>query len=63
MKRIFKQLIFIIICLAIGMAIQSLLFKNPTNGWMNAWMTYPALWIVYFLLSHVICERILRAKK
>jgi hypothetical protein len=58
MKVLFQQLTLIVLFLAIGASIQTFLFKQQDNSYSDALMTKQWLWIVYFLISHVITERV-----
>jgi len=56
-------MVFVMLCLVVGIVMQAALFKNDSNTWIEAMKTWPALWVVYFGLSHVLTEHIFRAIK
>lgn len=57
---IMRQLIFIALYLVIGLTVQSFVFKDEATSWTDAWLRYPGLWVLYFVIAHIVCERILR---
>jgi len=52
-----RQVAFIAMYVALGILVQSMLFKTESNTWIEAWTTWPGLWVVYFVVSHVVAER------
>lgn len=55
-----QQLFFIILYIIVGFTMQALLFKTQSNTYLDALKTWPGLWVIYFLISHIIAEHLFR---
>ena len=58
-----RQLTFICVFLLIGTVSQLVLFKTDSNSWTDALLTKQWLWVLYFVVSHVMVERLMRKPK
>jgi len=60
-KKLFiQQLMFISCFVVMTVLLQVILFKTDSIGWIDSLFVHPWLWIVYFVVSHVLVERIFR---
>jgi hypothetical protein len=58
-----RQVSFVIVYVVLGIVAQSLLFKTEANTWLEAWKTWPWLWLLYFAGSHFLVERLWTHKR
>jgi hypothetical protein len=62
--RVFrKQLLFLAVFLTLLILCQTLLFKSGSTSWVGALTTRPWLWIIYFLVTHITVEQVVRKRR
>ena len=57
-----KQLMFLAVFLILLVSCQTLLFNSRSTSWVAALLRMPWLWILYFLVTHIVVERIVRKR-
>lgn len=56
--RAFVWFLIFVVAVVVGVTVQCVLFKSETNTVADALKTWPGLWVVYFLFSLALGERI-----
>lgn len=59
-KTFVARVMFVFVWLFGGTALQVALWKSPDRTYVDALIRHPYLWIIYFLIAHLITEHCLR---